>query len=381
MHLTIDTRVLGYGGHSGVEEYAEHIIGGIIARAPHDRLTFFHNGVRIAKLPSAWTSNPNASVTNWHIPNKLLDVSFGAFRFPRVTNTDVVFSPHFNIIETGISPHVITFHDLSFVHHPDFFPFRKRLWHSVQAPKTNAERAAHLIAVSEYTKYDLVTTWNIPKEKISVIYSGIDTQFRPIATDDSLLREWKKQNNVAFPYLLYLGTLEPRKNITGAIRAFNILKASPQFRDLRLVLAGAPGWLYASIVREAAHSPYRQHIIFWGPVKTEERVLLYNGSEAFVYPSFFEGFGLPPLEAQACGIPAVVADRTALPEILGGGALYVNPWRTGELADALAEVITNEGLRRTLRDKGLENAKRFSWERAADQTVTVLRNYADRTKI
>lgn len=371
MHLTIDTRVLGYGGRSGIEEYAEHIIGGIIARADHDRLALFHNGTRIKPLSAEWTGRPNISVTNWHIPNKLLDVSFGTLRFPRLEHSDIVFSPHFNIIETGRTPHVITFHDLSFIHHADFFPLRKRFWHKLQHPLVQAKRAAHLIAVSEFTKNDLAATAGIPPEKISVIYSGIDKQFTRLSA---------RHPRLTFPYLLYLGTLEPRKNISGIIRAFDILKARPQFRDLRLVLAGASGWLYRDILRAAQQSPHHGHILLWGPVNAEERVLLYNGSEAFVYPSFFEGFGLPPLEAQACGIPAVVAGRTALPEILGEGALYVNPWRTGELADALTEALTNNATRQALRDKGLENVKRFSWERAADATINVLRNYANGTK-
>ncbi len=381
MHIAIDTRVLGYGGRSGVEEYAEHIIGGIMTRANTDHLTLFHNGTRIKPLPHEWSERPNTTVTNWHVPNKLLDLSFGAFRFPRIANADVVFSPHFNIIETGATPHVMTFHDLSFIHHADFFPLRKRAWHALQHPLTYAKRAAHLIAVSEFTKNDLVATAKIPPEKISVIYSGIDKQFMPLDAGNNRLTEWKKMRDITFPYLLYLGTLEPRKNIAGIIRAFNILKTSPRFRDIRLILAGAPGWLYGGIIRELRQSQYRAHIRLWGPVKAGERVLLYNGSEAFVYPSFFEGFGLPPLEAQACGIPTVVADRTALPEILGGGALYINPWRTGDLADAIAEVLTNVATRQTLRDKGLENAKRFSWERAADETMRLLKNHANRTEI
>lgn len=367
MRLTIDTRVLGYGGHSGVEEYATHIIGGIIERTRRDELSFFHNGTRIKPLPSDW----NAKIINWHVPNKLLDMCFGTLQIPRITGTDVVFSPHFNIIETGETPHVMTFHDLSFIRHADFFPMRKRLWHALQQPLAQAKRAAHLIAVSEFTKSDLVAA-GMPEEKISVVYSGIDAQFQPLAPSDQKLTRWKTLHNITFPYLLYLGTLEPRKNVTAIIRAFNIIKQNPALKDLRLVLAGAYGWLYRDILRAAAASPFSHDIILYGPAKADERVLLYNGSETFVYPSFFEGFGLPPLEAQACGIPAVVADRTALPEILGDGARYVNPWRIGELADALTETLTNMATRATLRQKGLENAKRFSWDRAAEETLNII---------
>lgn len=367
----IDTRVLGYGGQSGVEEYAAHIIGGIIKHAGKDKLTLFHNGTRINSLPRVWTNATNVKTMNLHIPNKLLDISFGILHIPQCTRTDVVFSPHFNIVETGGVPHVMTFHDLSFIRHADFFPLRKRLWHALQRPLAYARRAARIIAVSEFTKSDLVAA-GIPEKNISVVYSGIDAQFMPLNSSNQKLIRWKTSHRITFPYLLYLGTLEPRKNVTAIIRAFSIIKQNPALKDLRLVLAGARGWLYNDILRAAHCSPVSRDIILFGPVNADERVLLYNGSEAFVYPSFFEGFGLPPLEAQACGIPVVAADRTALPEILGNGARYINPWQIEKLAEAITEVLIKNTIRRTLYENGLENAKRFSWERAVKKTLDII---------
>ncbi len=375
MNLMIDTRVLGYGGHSGVEEYASHVISGMLLRGNAHRFSFFHNGTRIKPLSAQFASAAHTRI-NWRLPNKLLDVSFGLLRVPRLENADVVFSPHFNIVETGRMPHVITFHDLSFVHHPDFFPLRKRLWHALQRPMREARRAAHIIAVSQFTKADLVATFGIAPEKISVIYSGIDAAFRPLPKDDERLAAFRAELGLERPFFLYLGTLEPRKNVSAIIRAFNAVKTAPAYRDFRLIIAGAPGWLYQNILREAAQSQNRDDIVFFGPVKTKDRVLLYNSSEAFVYPSFFEGFGLPPLEAQACGIPAVVADRTALPEILGRAALFVNPWRTGDLADSMRAAALGGARREKLITLGLKNAARFSWEHAARETLRVIETYA-----
>lgn len=174
-----------------------------------------------------------------------------------------------------------------------------------------------------------------------------------------------------FPFILHLGTLEPRKNALAVIHAFSILKSQKKYHDLHLILAGAAGWLYQKIIRAAHTSPYAKHIHFWGKISQEEKIKLYNAAEVFVYPSFFEGFGLPPLEAQACGIPVVVSDRTSLPEVLGDSAVFIDPWKVAELAEAIAQIINNSATRQTLIKKGAENIKRFSWRETAEKTINV----------
>ncbi len=377
MRITIDIRLLGRGTRSGIEEYTESLVDRLIANSNH-QFELFYNGLRRAPIKESWPKKSNVNVTNWHIPNKLLDLSAKFLKYPQI-NTDVLFSPHFNLIEGGKSPHIMTFHDLSFLHHPGFFSKKQLLWHRLQDYKRKASGAARLIAVSEFTKSDLVNILKIPEEKISVIYSGVSDDFHRLPENTPSLVAFTAEHHLNFPFILYLGTLEPRKNIPSLIRAFNLLKENPTHKELRLILAGAPGWLYQTVLREAAASRFQKDIIFWGPVKTSDRILLYNKCRVFSYPSFFEGFGFPPLEAQKCGSPVVAGNRTSIPEILGSSALLPDPWRIHDLANALQTALENETERSRLIAGGYENAKRFDWSETGKKTLEIIEKYGKRS--
>lgn len=374
MKILIDARLLSNGGTSGIEEYTRNLLSNLWQIDQKNEYQLFYNGLR--KLPITHNSQlitNNYGLIDWKIPNKLLDFSTRFFRFPAIEDfikTDLIFSPHFNILTTKKIPRVITFHDLSFLHHPQFFSWKQKFWHWMQNVKTQAQAADKIIAVSEFTKSDLVNIFGIQPEKIEVIYSGISDSFGKIASSVS-----RRTRNDDKPYILYLGTLEPRKNVAAIIRAFNILKREPAFQDWQLILAGRPGWLYQNIIKEAGRSLYKKDIIFLGPVRAEERVSLYNSARVFVYPSFFEGFGFPPLEAQACGCPVVVSDRTSLPEVVGRGALLINPWKIEELANAIKEAAANQILRARLIKEGKANAKRFTWKKSAEETLKIFQSY------
>lgn len=380
MKILIDVRVLGHGGTSGIEEYTHELVGALLEFDQTNNYLLFANSFRKKHpLPEAWLRNPRVRVVNWHMPNKLLEVSvrfFGSPAIDRLLSADLVFSPHFTLLKTARAPRVITFHDLAFLHHPDFFHLRQKFWHWLQDYNGQAKKATHLIAVSEFTKYDLMVSLGIPEEKITVIYSGVSPLFRPLPEGNPRRAQFRESRELHFPFILSLGTLEPRKNIEMVIRAFTLLKRDTQFKNLRLLVAGRRGWLYQNIFREAKNSPVRDHIIFLGPVADEERVLLYNLASVFVYPSFFEGFGFPPLEAQACGTPVVVSDRTSLAEVIDDSGIRVHPWRIEELTEALRAILTKNDLRRTLIEKGLANARAFNWRLTAEQTLRTLISYA-----
>lgn len=373
MNILTDIRLLSRGGTSGIEEYTRNLLGEILKIDNSNHYSFFYNGLR-KKAPF------DEEVVDWGVPNKLLDFSSKFLSWPKVDNfieADLIFSPHFNILKTKKTPRVITFHDLSFMHHPQFFSWKQKFWHWLQDIKTQAQEAAKIIAVSEFTKSDLINLLKIPPEKISVVYSGISEEFCPLKDQSNastgsanILPERSRRR----PYILYLGTLEPRKNVPAIIRAFNILKTDPYFKDWQLVLAGRPGWLYENVLREAGRSPFRADIIFKGSVKAEERVLLYNLAEAFIYPSFFEGFGFPPLEAQASGCPVIVSDRTSLPEIMGNSALLVNSWKPADIAESVRVVAQDQQLKSRLIVSGIENSRRFNWKAAAIKTLEVFNN-------
>ncbi len=373
MRIAIDTRLLGSGNHSGVEEYTQNIVQEFTTQNNNDQFIFFHNGLRIKELPKVLYSNKNIETINWHLPNRLLDLTFRFGLIQPQFKADVFFSPNLSSIQTKI-PHIVTIHDLSFVHYPEFFTPLARAWHTTRV-SINCKQATHIITDSEFTKNDLVNLYKVNPNKISVVYLGIDTQFKKLLPENEQLLNFKKTHTLNFPYILYLGTLEPRKNIPAIIRAFNILKRKNSLKDLHLILAGKKGWLYKDILKQAAQSPFKNHIIFWGPVKQEEKVFLYNLSQAFVYPSFFEGFGLPPIEAQACGVPIVASDRTSLAEILTNSALLINPWKVNDLADSLEYLLTQSKISEEFIQKGLENAKRFNWSSAGQATMAILKKY------
>lgn len=375
MRILADTRLLGRGETSGIHEYTSQILRSFFEIGGHEYV-LFNNGFRkTIPLNSQIAQYPNNKLIDWHIPNRLLDFSTKFFGFPAIDDfitSDVVFSPHFNILKTKKTPRVITFHDLSFLHHPEFFSWKQKFWHWLQDYQKQAGSAAKIIAVSEFTKSDLVNLLKVPAEKIEVVYSGIGSEFRKL--DKEKVNQFARFHGFDAPVLLYLGTLEPRKNIAAVIRAFNIIKEDANFADLKLVLAGRPGWMYQDVLKEATKSRFAKDIVFWGKIRAEDRVLLYNSARAFVYPSFFEGFGFPPLEAQACGCPAIVANRTSLPEVVGDSALLIDPWRIDYLADAIKSALCDSALRDKLINAGFENAKKFSWQTTARKTLKILSN-------
>jgi len=364
MRILIDLRLLTKGGMTGIEEYTVHLVGRLIAMDKTNEYVFFYNGLKKAPLPDKWL-NKNVSVINWNIPNKFFDLlnQFNIPKLDKIIPVDAIFSPHFNIIShTQNTPHIMTFHDLSFMHHPEFFSARKKIWHWMQKYKDRAKKADRIIAVSEFTKWDLVERLGITPEKISVIYSGISPDIKPTPGTLGIKR----------PYMLYLGAIEPRKNVNAAIRAFNILKTMPGFSDWEFKIAGNFGWLYKGVLKEVSRSPYKNDIKFIGQIRSSDRAAIYTNAQLFIYPSFFEGFGFPPLEAQACGVPVIASNRTSLPEILGNSAILVNPWNIDEIVSAAKTIIYNPKERERLINAGFENSKKFNWENAAKKTLEII---------
>ncbi len=374
MKILIDVRLLGRGGASGVHEYTRNLVDQLLTLDDRNDYLLFYNGLRKNPLPLSWTVKPNVKILNWKIPNRLLDASvrfLGLPQIDRLVKTDLIFSPHFNILANAAAPRLITFHDLSFIHHPYFFNFKQRLWHHLQNWQEQVRKATHLIADSEFTKSDLMELAGINEEKITVIYPGVSSIFRPLAKTNRELKAFKEKHQLNYPFILYLGTIEPRKNIKALIRAFEWLKTNKEFKDLWLILAGRPGWLYEDIIKAAQTSKFQEQIILWGPVEERDKIFLYNLARIFVYPSFFEGFGFPPLEAQACGTPVIAANRTSLPEVIGKSGILVDPWRIDELTQTLKEVLNNNQLRERLIAAGFKNVQKFNWGVTARKTLNL----------
>ncbi len=368
MTIGIDIRVLARGVRTGVEEYTINLLSHLLPREPKINYRFFYNAYQKAKLNYSWLSLANVELRDFRIPNRLFFISSRYLNQPKIDKllkgVDVYFNPHFFI--APLSPRckkIITFHDLSFVRYPYFFSWRKRTWQRfLMNAQQEAQQADKIIAVSQSTKNDLIDLYGIASKKIKVIYSGVGHQFKPI-------KNIKNKYNLPDKFILYFGTIEPRKNLIGLIKAFELLRDK---QVVKLVIAGAKGWLYQDIFQAAQESKYSQDVIFTGFIKEEDKPALYNLAKLFVYPSFFEGFGFPPLEAMACGLPTVVSHTSSLPEVVGQGALMVDPYNIDELAWAMETALTDNSLRKQLSQKGINQAKKFSWSKCAKETLKVI---------
>jgi len=233
--------------------------------------------------------------------------------------------------------------------------------------KNSVKKFDYLIAVSQNTKDDIIDLLGVSPEKVSVIYSGIDNSCRPIS-DPAVLDNVRLKYGLPEKFILYLGNIEPRKNLIGLIRAYNNLRLlHPELAGVKLVLAGATGWKIKDIFRELYASDYQADIKFLGYIDKEDKPALYSLCSVFAYPSFYEGFGFPPLEAMACGAPVVTSNISSLPEIVGKAALTVDPYNTNSITEALSQVLLNKDLADKLRQEGFRQAKKFSWENTARQ--------------
>ncbi|MBI2862729.1 MAG: glycosyltransferase family 4 protein [Chloroflexi bacterium] len=268
-------------------------------------------------------------------------------------------------------PSVVTVHDLSFLLYPEAHPMLHRSYLRLFTRLT-VHRAARIIAVSQSTKEDVVRLLGADASRVDVVYHGIEESFRPIA-DVEQGRRFRERMGLPERYILYVGTLEPRKNLVRLVRAFAQLRREHGLPHW-LVLAGPPGWgervVYTTIEAEGVGD----RVLFPGYLPAQELPLWYNTADLFVYPSLYEGFGFPPLEAMACGVPVVVSNRASLPEVVGEAGVLVDPEDTEGLAEAMARVLTDKSLRSELAARGRTQASRFSWRQAALQTTAVYRS-------
>ena len=242
--------------------------------------------------------------------------------------------------------------------------------------KKLVKRFSTIVAVSENTKRDIVELCGIDENKVKVIYAGVGEEYRRMADDQSLkMAKVREKYKLPDKFILYLGTVEPRKNVEGIIRAYNEVRSKKlELRNINLVIAGGKGWKSKKIYREREESKFKDDIKFLGYIDPEDKVYLYNLASVFVYPSFYEGFGFPPLEAMACGLPVVASFASSLPEVVGDAALMVDPYNINDISRALKEILTNENLRNQLIARGLKRAGEFSWRKTADEYLKVLKN-------
>jgi glycosyltransferase involved in cell wall biosynthesis len=279
-----------------------------------------------------------------------------------VKSKDLLWSPT-NTGPLAVSNQVLTLHDLSPLDHPEWFSQPFAAWYGLLLPRL-VQRVRKIITDSHFTRGRLAEVLDLPVDRVEIVPLGVSPAFFPQPAEEQARLRGRLQLNS--PYLLSLGSLEPRKNLSRLLQAWRLVSA--QIPDVELLIAGEMGYPFKDPVLGNLPSGVR----LLGRVSDQDLPALYSGALAFIYPSVYEGFGLPPLEAMACGTPVVVSNATSLPEVVGYAGILFDPFNVEEMAFAIERVIMDSTLRQNLRQKGLERAQQFTWERTAQQVWEVL---------
>lgn len=364
LHIAIDAHSVG-AQLAGNESYAVNLIEALAEIDQTNLYTLYvTKPAAIDRFANRW-SNFKVRQTLPHTPLVRIPLTLSAeLRRHRVDVLHVQFTaPPF-----APCPVVTTIHDLSFEHLPETFKRRSRAQLRLTVRRT-ARKAALILTLSEFSRRDIIETYAVDPERVIVTPAAAPTHFKPV-DDETELEKIRERYGISANYLLSLGSIQPRKNLARLIEAFQWLRTSrPDDEPLQLVIAGKRGWLDDEVFRAAQQDGLNESIKFIGYVPEEDLPGLYSGAMCFVYPSYFEGFGLPVLEAMQCGAPVIAGNQTSLPEVAGDAALLFDPFDTRALGEAIAWVIDHPEYRAELRVKGLKRAAEFSWIATARSTL------------
>ncbi len=369
MLIGIDASRATTARRTGTETYALRLIQALLRLDAGHRYRLYTN----ARPPAGLLWPPGAALAGAEVR---------AIPFPRLWThlrlsaemlaqpPDVLFVPAHVIPVVHPRRSVVTVHDLGYLRYPEAHRRRDRLYLD-WSTRWSARQAAAVLADSAATKADLVAAYRIAADKVHVVYLGRDEGLTRIS-DPGALAETRARHGLAQRYLLYVGTLQPRKNLARVLDAFAAIASRPELADVQLVLAGKRGWLYDALFAQAARLNLGDRVRFPGYVPDADLPALLSGAQAFVFPSLYEGFGIPVLEAGACGVPVITSNTSSLPEVAGDAAILVDPHDVDAIAQAMYRLVTDDALRAELARRGQENVKRFSWEKCARETLAVL---------
>ncbi len=365
MRIGIDARLVYYS-QAGISQYTLRLIQGLAESGgkPRDRENEFII-LQSRKDKHLIVDKPNFKrVSLWTPSHHRLEQVALPVEISGL-GLDVLHSPDFIPPFRRNCKSIITIHDLAFLLYPHFLTKESARYYGQidQAVK----RTDHIIAVSESTKQDTIRLLGAPEHKITVIYESADPIYRPV-NDREILEQTKSKYHITGDFILFVSTIEPRKNLPTLLKAYRQLLDSYK-ADAKLAVVGRRGWLSEEVFTLVDELKLTSDVLFLGRVPVEDLLHLYNTAQLLVQPSFYEGFGLPPLEAMACGTPVVVSNVSSLPEVVGDAGLLVDPEDVLELTVAIWRVLTDEALRAELIAKGLKRAQCFSWEKTALETL------------
>ncbi|HTI14943.1 MAG TPA: glycosyltransferase family 1 protein [Dictyobacter sp.] len=381
MRIAIDyTAAIRQGAGIGV--YVRNLVAAMLAQDAENRYTLLSSGHATAEHP--FPATPNVRGRNLFIPDRYMNILWYRWRFPLSATfftgpIDIYHGPDFVLppLSSRVRK-VVTVHDLAFLEHPEYAV--PSLATYLQKVVPEAVKAADMVVtVSSEVSQTLIKHFQTPPEKLVTIPLGVAPYMRRI-TDPILLDATRYKFNLKHPLVLAVGTQEPRKNHAGLIKAFYEAQKRKNGPAI-LAIAGGHGWLYEETKQLVADLKLEKKVRFLGRVTDHELVTLYSLADMFVFPSFFEGFGIPPIEAMACGAPIITSNTSSLPEVVGDAALLVNPHQTEEIAQAMLRLLDDIQLREDLRQKGLQRIQQFTWERSAKKTLALYQQlYQGRTE-
>lgn len=377
MHIGINAQLLSFSQNyrnGGVSRYIRYLLTELAQRPGKHEYTVFVNGQDVAEHLAARHPCITYVSASWPESRPAARVAWEQFTLPsliRQRHIDVLHSP-VNVLPELLPRScagIVTLHDLAFLRFPHVLTRSKRMYHRTFTVRS-LRHATMIIAVSESTKQDAVELLGIPAERIRVVYPCIAERFSNVIQQEEELTAFRQKQHLTDGYMLYLGILEPRKNITTLIEAYARLRQSHSIQE-KLVVAGAKGWLYDSIFEKVQQLGIESEVVFPGYVAETEQALWYRAARVFVYPSLYEGFGLPVAEALACGVPVVTSNVSSLPEAGMDIALCVDPQDVEAMAEAMYRALTEQALRQQCQEMAPLVAQPFSAERMVEQTIAV----------
>lgn len=359
---------MAYYSAAGIGRYINGLLECLISLDQKNQYTVYRSRKdrQVYQLPPNFRARPLWTPCHHPLEQVALPLELAFSRL------DILHSPDFIPPLRRLCRSVITVHDLAFLRYPQFLTAESRRYYGQIRAAVKSANA--IIAVSEATKRDLEELLSVPGDKITVVYEAPAPLFRPLGENENGIPA--RVQDLPRPFLLFVGTLEPRKNLPALLHALALIKTERGAKTPGLALVGGKGWLYQESLDLIGQLDLSEQTTMLGPATPEELLWLYNRAEVLVMPSFYEGFGLPVVEAMACGAPVVVSRTSSLPEVAGDAALMVEPSDSKGLARAICRVLDEEALRSAMRQAGLRQAARFTWDRAARETLKVYQDTA-----